>query len=687
MPIANPFSEGDNTSFANIIESVDAPSSTATAYVMGVGDTFSGSIGSSGDQDYVRINLQAGQTYTINLNGVGLSDPYLRLLDGSGNLIEADDDGGPGLNSSITFTATSSGNYYLSAEAFGSNTGSYQMTVTQPAPPEVGNLDELANFLTHGYWGGSSRSYDTSSSNEITIDLTGLTPQARAIARAAFEAWENVANLTFREVASGAQITIDDTDPGGAYASSTTIGGTITSSTINIPNSWSDVSTGQIGGYGFQTYMHEIGHALGLGHQGSYNGNATYGVDNDFVNDSWQMSIMSYFSQTENTSTNATRAYLTSAMMADIVAMQNLYGAPGAGSVTAGNTVWGANSNLTGYLGTLFDAFHGGPTAGVNTGNNVALTIYDRGGFDLIDLSNNTTHDMLDLRMASFSNTNGMIGNLGIARGTVIEHATMGSGNDTVHGNFVANHINGGLGNDVIFGNDGDDRLTGGIGNDQLYGGNNYDTFFGGNGNDRVWGGNGRDIAYLGNGDDIFYDNAQTGTHANDQIFAGAGNDTVWGGGGQELIRGGLGRDTLYGGLGNDTMYGDNGNDTMNGGRDNDTMFGGDGNDVISGNQGWDTIFGGTGNDTIHGGLGNDVLTGGPGADVFVFNAGNGSDRITDFTGADTIRFVGIAGLNYGGLNISYSGGNAVVDYGSGSITLNGIAPNSLDASDFEFIL
>jgi hypothetical protein len=35
-----------------------------------------------------------------------------------------------------------------------------------------------------------------------------------------------------------------------------------------------------IDSYSFQTYVHEIGHALGLGHGGPYNGSASYGLDN-----------------------------------------------------------------------------------------------------------------------------------------------------------------------------------------------------------------------------------------------------------------------------------------------------------------------------------------------------------------------------------------------------------------------
>ncbi len=55
------------------------------------------------------------------------------------------------------------------------------------------------------------------------------------------------------------------------------------------------------------------------------------------------------------------------------------------------------------------------------------------------------------------------------------------------------------------------------------------------------------------------------------------------------------------------------------------------------------TLAGGSANDILRGGAGNDVLTGGAGADTFIFAAGDGADRITDFaSGIDRIMFKGI---------------------------------------------
>ncbi|RZA16246.1 MAG: calcium-binding protein, partial [Proteobacteria bacterium] len=86
----------------------------------------------------------------------------------------------------------------------------------------------------------------------------------------------------------------------------------------------------------------------------------------------------------------------------------------------------------------------------------------------------------------------------------------------------------------------------------------------------------------------------------------------------------------------------DQGND-MDGRAGNDAIMGGNFNDDLRGGVGNDTLNGGNGgDDTLTGGTGNDVLDGGIGSDTYVFDSGDGADRITDYDyfdgNLDTLR-------------------------------------------------
>lgn len=319
-------------------------------------------------------------------------------------------------------------------------------------------VDEIAQYLYQGYWedtGRSQRSFDVQSGGELTVDLSGLNANGKDTARKALESWAAITGINFVETSGSAKITFDDNES-GAYASSWVSGGTILSSTVNIASDWS-----QYGDYYLQTYIHEIGHALGLGHTGNYNGNANYGSDAHFANDSWQMSIMSYFSQLENTATNATFAYLATAQLADIAAVHHLYGTPV--NVGTGNTTYG-DDETTGRFGMdLTDGW--------------AVSIVDSSGTDVINLASRSYNQTLNLGEGAFSNINGKIGNFSIAHGTIIENATTGSGADRLTGNIADNRLNSGAGNDEIDGKDGNDTLIGGTGTDFLTGGSGADRF------------------------------------------------------------------------------------------------------------------------------------------------------------------------------------------------------------------
>jgi serralysin len=590
-----------------VLETTDAAASTASTHRMAVGEYFEGAL-TTGDTDYIGVNLVAGQTYTVALDGFGavpLSDPTLRVFNPSGVQVAIDDDSGPGLNAHLTFTATVTGTYFLSASAFGSSFGQdYRM------------------FISEGAW-------------------------------------------------SPSDILFDDAGTGSAYSVSEVVGGLITQSTVIISEDWLSEPI-SINSYWFQTYIHEIGHALGLGHAGNYNGGSVWGVDNLYGNDSWQNSVMSYFAQTDNPLIDASYAELVSVMPADIVAIQRIYGAPT--NSNTGNTIYGIGSNADGYMGPLLAAYASGNLSDPSRYNGapMALTIYDGGGTDTMDFSGFSSNQRILLIDNTASNIGGLTGNVMIARGVIIENATTGSGNDVLVGNGVGNVLSGGAGADTLEGGAGNDTLIGGAGADSLVGGDGA--------RDRA------DYADAPTGlrADLQVPRFNTG-HAAGDVYSGVedlagsaqgdtllgdtGNNMIWGGGGNDVwLDGRIGNDTLYGGNGNDVLIGGAGADHLDGGagtRDRaqytdattgvradlqvptfntgfaagdtysgiedlygsfrgDTLLGDTGNNIIWGAAGNDVwLDGRIGNDSIFGGDGNDVLIGGWGSDYLDGGAGN----------------------------------------------------------------
>ena len=195
------------------------------------------------------------------------------------------------------------------------------------------------------------------------------------------------------------------------------------------------------------------------------------------------------------------------------------------------------------------------------------------------------------------------------------------------------------------------------------------------------------------------------------------GDDRIFSGGGNDHLRGGPGNDRLFGHYGNDTVEGGTGNDFLEGGADDDILEGGIGNDVLYGYSGEDRLFGGSGSDRLDGGpgadrlhggdgddrlkadasnrgLGDDTLDGGAGADRFVFDLGEDSDTIRDFSFVDDV--IDLLGINtltsFDELQpyITADGDATVIDlttYHGGTIRLDGVDPTGLDADNFELLV
>jgi len=391
-------------------------------------------------------------------------------------------------------------------------------------PKPVYTYDQIAEYLVSGF--APQERFDASEGDVITVKMTGLTADGQQLARWALEAWSDATGLVFVEITEGTpDILFDDIDPSGAYSFSTTNGDEITFSYVNVPVNWINNYGTTIDSYSLQTYIHEIGHALGLGHAGPYNGSAFFLTDALYANDSWQATIMSYFSQDDNPNIDADFAYIITPMIADLLAMDIQYG--GTTTTNLGDTVYGVNSNVGGYMGDLYGILFDGDPADPNfyDGGPVAFTINDDGGIDTLDFSSVSDDQNLNLNPETISDIMGLTGNLTIARDTVIENGSTGSGNDTLIGNDAANILNSG---------DGRDRVEGGAGGDAIDAGGDIDIVLGGEGEDDIDGGDALDI--LVGGDDA------------DTVSGGEGNDWVIGGEGSDRLIGGNGDDQLIGG-------------------------------------------------------------------------------------------------------------------------------------------
>ena len=222
-------------------------------------------------------------------------------------------------------------------------------------------LDDIVYYLTNGYWEGTERTrrkFDVQPGGTLTANITALTPEGQYLARLALDAWSNVTGINFSFVIhDDAHIMFYD-DYEGAGSSSTVVDGTITSSLVNVSEEWLYTRGTGIDSYTFQAYLHEIGHALGLGHPGPYNGDfPNFLTETISFHDSWHVTVMSYIDQAENVFSPGDYAHVVTPMIADIMAIHELYGAPD--SVNGGNTRYGYKPNTVTYLDEYFRLWSG----------------------------------------------------------------------------------------------------------------------------------------------------------------------------------------------------------------------------------------------------------------------------------------------------------------------------------------
>jgi Ca2+-binding RTX toxin-like protein len=462
------------------------------------------------------------------------------------------------------------------------------------------------------------------------FDAGIMTPYKIAMAEKAFALWDDLIAISLNEVSTtNADITFAHSTLAGSSHSTPIASGAAPDYTFtNAPIWLNDTPASQpdsdvfIGGFRFTTYIHEIGHSLGLSHPGSYNVAADYTADAEYAQDTWQYTVMSYFDETNYDDANFFGSYPATPMLHDIAAIQAKYGADM--TTRTGDTVYGFNRTAD---RDVFDFT-------VNTGPVVA--IWDAGGNDTLDVSGFTSNQTIDLRSGFYSDIGGLIENVVIAYNCVIENAVGGSGDDLIVGNAGANQLTGGDGADILTGLDGNDTLFGGPGSDLIYG-NAGDDVIVVRGNDAV-----DDIIRAGRtgeiaGDTLRVDFRVEGVSALilHNFNAAASSIEIWQGN-HLWLDGTSGDDVinlsgLTGVSGLPWIEGLDWNDQITGTVFADDLRGLNGNDTLKGGDGADTLSGGAGNDRLDGGTDADFLAGGANDDIYyVDNPGDIVSELAD---------------------------------------------------------
>ncbi|MBV7543593.1 M10 family metallopeptidase [Acidovorax sp. sic0104] len=561
------------------------------------------------------------------------------------NFGQAFSGGGNGIGASVV------GVYTFSSSEIG-NSSVQGLSVRNLAGGVKWGTDGLGNgvSLTYSFLVQGVSVFNESEGNSSVT--SSFSASQKAGAQSAMQKYANVANITFAQVTDSAALAGDirwgnSTGISTAMAyfpSNSGVGGNVWFGT-----NYSDYQNPVAGGYGYQTFIHELGHAMGLNHPHTSTTNTPVPG-----HDVLQYSIMSYrgyVGQPLNSGYSLSY-YPTTPMIDDVAALQAMYGANM--SYRATNTVysWAAGAQI-------FE------------------TIWDAGGIDHIDASNQTQGAVINLQPGTFSSIGASIWNgqtsirdtLGIAYGAVIENATGTAYSDLIYGNSVANTLVGGSGNDTIEGGLGNDTIEGGLGTDTII-------LAGARGTYSVARPTATEVILTGNGQTVTVSDGErfqftdvtrnleeligtvptsgpdqlVGSAGDDSINGLAGNDSISGLGDNDTLIGGAGIDTLVGGQGDDTydvdVAGDVINEALNEGIDlvrvalasgtysmadhienaivtSAAAVGITGNaldNLLTGNAMANTLTGSGGNDTLDGAAGGDRLVGGTGDDRYIVN-------------------------------------------------------------------
>ena len=302
-------------------------------------------------------------------------------------------------------------------------------------------IDELSQGLIKDRWYKDTLTFSFKTSMlsyESYYDFSGTTAVSTAMKNAVNNILgyiESILDIDFVYTSGLGDIVfsskyMDRTTLGYSYMP----GGTIKNSSGDIYiNAYFTAADFQVGGMGWSTILHEMGHALGLDHpfgDGYYSGVDIY----DTV-----MSYNSYIG-TDDYGHYYNSSTFTTYQPADIYALQTVYGA---NTTTSDDTYILEDllyaSKLYGYIGTIDENLY---------------TIYDYGGTDTLSLESfvTTTNQKIDINQLQESIiTNGQVYHyLTIAKDTIIENVIGSASNDDIILNVASNQVDGGAGIDSV---------------------------------------------------------------------------------------------------------------------------------------------------------------------------------------------------------------------------------------------